>query len=75
MACARMRGVEVVDDVDVLRGVQALVGLEDAGLAQQLLGVLLPGFGQVHLLLLLVDPVVALALFGFLPDAAAARSG
>ena len=32
-------------------------------LAQQLLGVLLAGFGQVHLLALLVDPVVALALF------------
>ena len=41
---------------------------EDAGFAQQLLGVVHAGFGQVHLLALLVDPEVALAVFLFLLD-------
>ena len=59
-------GVEVVDDVDVLRVVEAFVLIQDAGLAQQALGVLLAGLGQVDLLLLLVDPVIALAFFLFL---------
>src|SRR5690606_10322781 len=57
------RGVEVMDDVDVVRGVQAvLFAGEDAGAAQQAFGLLLAFLGQVHLLALLVDPVVALAV-------------
>src|SRR5690606_31873728 len=62
------RGVEVVDDVDVVRGVQAvLFAGEDAGAAQQAFGLLLAFLGQVHLLALLVDPVVALAVLFLLP--------
>ena len=60
-------GVEVVDDVDVVRRVEAVVVADDAGLAQQFLGVLLAGFRQVHLLRLLVDPIVAFAFLGLLP--------
>ena len=61
------RGVEVVDHVDVLRCVQALVLAEDAGLAQQRLGMFLAGLGQVDLLALLVDEEVAVAVFLLLP--------
>ena len=57
------RRVQMVDHVDVLRGVQAVVLGQDAGAAQQRFGMLLAGFGQVHLLAFLVDPVVARALF------------
>ena len=51
--------IEVMDDRDVLGVVQALVLADDAFLAQQLFGVLHALLGQVHLLLLLVDVVVA----------------
>jgi hypothetical protein len=64
MAVRAQRGVEVVHDAQVLRAVQAVfVALQDAGLAQQVFGMFLAGFGQVDLLALLVDPVVALAFF------------
>jgi hypothetical protein len=63
------RRVEVVHDAQVAGAVQAVLFVfEDAGLAQQVLGVQHAGFGQVHLLALLVDPEVALAVLGFLPD-------
>lgn len=63
-------GVEVMDHAQVLRRVQTivLVVLQDAGLAQQVLGVGLAGLGQVHLLGLLIDPVVALAFLALLLD-------
>ena len=65
--CAQA-GIQVMHDMDVLRRVQAVVAFEDAGAAQQFLGVFLTGFGQVDLLALLVDPEIAVAVFGFLAD-------
>ena len=46
--------------------VQAFVLANDAVATQQLLRVLHAGFGQVHLALLFVDPVIAVAVFLFL---------
>ena len=60
------RCVQVVHDGEVLGVVKALAVTEDAIGAQQCFGVLHAGFGQVHLLLFLVNPVVALAVLGLL---------
>jgi hypothetical protein len=60
-------GVEVVHHGQVVGRVQRVALGDDAVLAQQLLGVLHAALAQVHLLLLLVDEVVAfLAVFLFL---------
>src|SRR3546814_10395619 len=60
-----MEGGDCVEDG---RGVGVVVcGFEYTGFAQQLLGVLLAVLGQVYLLGLLVDPVVALASLLGLP--------
>src|ERR1700761_6123454 len=62
------RGIQVMHDGQILGIVQAAIGLDHAGLAQQLVGVRHALFGQVHLLLLLVDPVIARTVFFFLTD-------
>ncbi len=65
------RGIEVVHHGQVLRRVQAFgFRAQNAGVHQQLLGVLHARFGQVHLLALLVDPEIAFGFFIFLADQA-----
>ena len=58
MLCARKPGVQVVHHAEVVHVIQTAFFGEDAGLGQHLLNVLHAFFGQVHLLLLFVDPVV-----------------
>ena len=53
------RRIEVVEQADVLRVIQAAAVAQQAGLRKQLLDALMPDLRQVHLLLLLVDPVIA----------------
>ena len=52
------RRVEVVHQPDIRRVVQALAFAQQRGLEHQLLDVLVPGFGQMHLLALLVDRII-----------------
>jgi len=61
------RRVEVVDDGKVLHVVEAFVGLDDAVLRQDLLDLAHALFRQMHLLLLLVDPEVAVVFLRLLP--------
>ena len=56
------RRVEVVQELDVARVVEALALGQEPRLGQQLLDLLVAGLGEVDLLELLVDGVVALAL-------------
>ncbi len=60
------RRVQVVHQPDVGRVVEALAFLQQAGLQEQFLDVLVAFVRQVDLLALLVRPVVALALLGVL---------
>jgi len=69
------RGIQVMHDCQVLRVVQAFVRSDDVLTAQHLLGVLHAGFGQVHLLLLFVDEIVAAARLPFPGASASARCG
>ena len=56
------RGVEVMDEPDVGRVVEAGARRDQAGRAEQPLGLLVALLGEQHLVRLLVDPVVAGAL-------------
>ncbi len=56
---ARKRGVQMMDHGEVLGVVQTLAVADDALLAQHLFGVLHAVLGEMHLLLLLVDVVIA----------------
>ena len=55
------RGIQMVHDHDVVRVIQAVIGTDDGGRAHQRFRMLHAGFGQMHLLALLVDPEVAFA--------------
>ena len=61
------RRVQVMHEPDVVRVVEARSRREHARRRQHLLGVLVALLGQEHLVRLLVDPVVALALLFLLP--------
>ena len=60
--------IEVVHEADVGRVIQALALTQQAELGHQLLDVLMAVFGDVDLLALLIDAVVALAFFLQLAD-------
>ena len=53
------RRVEVVQQADVLRVIQAATVAQQACAGEQLLDMMVTDLGQVHLLLLLVDPEIA----------------
>ena len=56
-------GIEVMHQGDVRGVVQAAPFLQQAVLDQQLLGMLVAGFGQMNLVALFIDPVITLAVF------------
>ena len=56
-------GVEVVHQDDVLRRIERLALLHETALGENLLEMLVTGLGEVDLMGLLIDPIVALALF------------
>ena len=62
------RSIQMMDDGQVVGRIQRIVAGEDAVTAQQLLGMLHAGFGQMHLLLFFIHPVIALAFFTGLLD-------
>ena len=66
MRMRTQRGVQVMHQPDVRRVVETLAFAQQAGLEHQLLDVFVTGLGEVRLLLLLVDRVVAGAVFGLL---------
>ena len=60
-------GINVMHEADVGRFVQAGTRWQQPGISQQLLGALVPGFGQQHGVGFFVHPVVAFAVFFLLP--------
>ena len=60
-------GIDVVHQADIGGFIQAGTGRQQPGIGEQLLGALVPGFGQQHGVGFFVHPVIACAVFFFLP--------
>ena len=56
-------GVQVMDQQDVGRVVEAATGRQQSDIGQHFLGMLVPGFRQQHLMCLLIHPVITRSVF------------